>query len=227
VNEHMAARRTIKMGLGAVATGTLITIAGLAGAPAGASTGDPAPASYEGNLDCADLGLPHEFKIDAQPSNGVYGPITITNVELVDGRLEFDWSSASAWDAVLVKQADGGLVYEYVPERASDEDVQTVAGQNSGGISHVTFCADDDTPPTTVPETTTTVPETTTTAAEVPTTEAQVLGIVVTRPAPKVLGAQTLPVTGLDSVPLAAAGVGLVLLGGAGMLISARRMRLS
>jgi len=231
VREHTAVRRTIKMGLGAVATGTLITIVGLAASPAGASTGDANPVPYDGNPDCADIGFTAagdvQYKIDAQPSNGVYGPITISNVESPDGRLEFDWSSESAWDAVLVKQADGGLLYEYVPARMSDEDVQTVAGQNSGGISHVTFCAHEDTTTTTVPETSTTVPETTTTVAETPTTEAQVLGVVLTRaPDPQVQAAQTLPVTGRDTLPLTSAGVGLVLIGGTAMLISGRRARL-
>jgi hypothetical protein len=221
--QHRAARPILEKGIGTMVAGTFLALAGLAAAPAGASTGDADPVAYDGNLDCSDIGYPVEYKIDEQPSNGVYGPITISNVELVDERLEFDWSSGAAWGAVLVKQADGGLRYDYAPARTSDEDVQTVAGKNSGGISHVTFCAAppaEETPPTVV--------DVTTTVVTTPTPDAQVLGVVVTKapaePA-QVLGSQTLPVTGRSTLPLAAVGTGLVAVGASALRISMRRAR--
>lgn len=222
---YRAARPIMEKGIGTMVAGTFLALAGLAATPAGASTGDADPVPYDGNLDCADIGYPVEYKIDEQPSNGVYGPITISNVELVDGRLEFDWSSGSAWDTVLVKQAAGGLRYDYAPARTSDQDVQTVAGKNSGGISHVTFCAaapTEETPPPPVVE----VPPTVATPPA-PLPPAQVLGVVVTKapaePAAQVLGSQTLPVTGRSSLPLAAVGSGLVVVGAGALRVSTRR----
>jgi hypothetical protein len=224
VKTHLGARPIIEKGIGTMVAGTFLALAGLAATPASASTGDADPVPYDGNLDCADIGYPVQYKIDEQPSNGAFGPITISNVELVDGRLEFDWSSGSAWDVVLVKQADGGLRYDYAPARTSDQDVQTVAGKNSGGISHVTFCAAppaEETPPAVVD-----VP---TTVATAPTPDAQVLGVVVTKapapPAAQVVGSQTLPITGRSTLPLAAVGTGLVMVGAGAVRISTRRAR--
>jgi hypothetical protein len=223
VDTHRAARPILEKGIGTMVAGTFLALAGLAATPAGASTGDADPVPYDGNLDCSDIGYPIQYKIDEQPANGTYGPITISNVELVDERLEFDWSSTSAWDVVLVKQADGGLRYGYAPARTSDQDVQTVAGKNSGGISHVTFCAatpTEEAPPPSVVEVPTTV-------VTPPTPEAEVLGVVVTRapaaPAAQVQGAQTLPVTGRSTLPLAAVGSGLVVMGAGALRVSARR----
>jgi hypothetical protein len=95
--------------------------------------GIPAPGSYSVPADPVHL-----------PSGAT---ITISNVETVNGRVEFDWSSDVAWSVVMVKQANGGLVYRYDPAVTHDENVQTVAGQNSGGISHVNFCGPGAVPP--------------------------------------------------------------------------------
>lgn len=160
----MTTRRTglARAGLTAIVAGFLLAIFGFV-APASASVADPEPESYDGNLACADLGYALEFKIDYQPVAGTFDEgdagiqvvgdlpddlfVTISNVESPGGRLEFDWSSNYAWSVVLVKQANGGLKYVYEPPVTSDQNVQTVEGQNEGGISHVTFCG-----PVTPPE---------------------------------------------------------------------------
>jgi LPXTG-motif cell wall-anchored protein len=144
-----------RLGATALIAGLLLTLFGFA-SPSLASTADPSPTAYDGNVDCAAFGYAVEFKINMQPVAGTYEAgdagvevkgelpedlyVTISNVESPGGRLEFDFTSNYAWSLVLVKQADGGLAYHYDPAVTHDENVQTVEGQNSGGISHVTFC---------------------------------------------------------------------------------------
>lgn len=231
MGKQRAARRLLKTGASLLAVGASLLVYGALTSPAGASVQDPSPTPYEDDgatLDCEDLGFEIQFKIDEQPTaktytNGTYS-VTISNVESPGGRLEFDWSSPQFWDVVLVKQANGGLKYEYDPAVKADQNVQTVAGQNQGGISHVTFCSDGVDPTTTTAPTTSEAP--TTSAA--PTTSSSVLGVVVTptTAAAKVLGTQTLPITGSGTTALGTIGAGLVLLGVGLVLIGGRRYRL-
>jgi LPXTG-motif cell wall-anchored protein len=255
VETSRAGRRFIRAGLGALAAGSVLLVAAAVAAPAGASVGDPTPTPYslavEGNLDCGDIGYAIEFKINEQPTNQLYTDgtysVTISNLESPGGRMEFDWSSPQFWDALLVKQADGGLRYDYDPARTSDQDVQTVEGQNSGGISHLTFCSDGVDPTTTTTTegtttttegtttttegTTTTTEGTTTTTEGTTTTQATVLGVVVTpttaKPAVQVLGTQTLPRTGTNTGWLTGLGAGLVLAGASVLLVGGRKARLA
>ena len=126
----------------------------------------------------------YEFKIDATPTNGTYpfteaqsgvvggGSVTISNAGVVSGVYEFDFSSTTTWDAVIVKQADGASVFYYNPERSADTDLypSKTNGQPTGDISHVTFCRDSvvTTTTTTTTEATTTTTEATTTTTEGP-----------------------------------------------------------
>ena len=129
-------------GFAAILTGILLSMVGLGANLADASTKVANPVPYNGNLSCADFGFAYEFKIDEQPTAKTYNigdnkvvtvgavpagtTITISNVELVGGRLEFDWSSNQSWGAVLVKQGSGGLRYPYDPAADNDQNVQTV-----------------------------------------------------------------------------------------------------
>lgn len=150
----MTNRRTglARVGLSAIIAGLLLATFGFTAA-ASASVEDDPPEAYEKNKTCQNFGYDFGFKLEPQgipeekgyivpPSEDLPGgaTITISNVETVNGRVEFDWSSDVAWSAVMVKQADGGLIYEYDPPVMSDQNVQTVEGKNSGGISHVNFC---------------------------------------------------------------------------------------
>ena len=219
-------------------------IAGVAVAPGASATAGRTETSYSGNKTCADFGYDQELKIDEQPTNRTYAlgdpkveaknltgdvQVTISNVELVDGRMEFDWSSNVQWAAVLVKQANGGLFYHYDVPVSADVDVRTVDGQNKGGISHVDFCRNR------TDETTTTEEPTTTT--EEPTTTSSVLGTVVDRPTtsstvettdPTVMGVQVvrdgqLPRTGVESLLAVYAAAGLIAVGLALMAQGRRR----
>ncbi|MGH9085719.1 MAG: LPXTG cell wall anchor domain-containing protein [Acidimicrobiales bacterium] len=239
MDTNRTAQRTMRVGLGALMVGAVMLVGGLA--PAGASVGDPSPDHFDfdsdtKNVDCTDaeFGLNYsiQFKINEQPTAKTYTDgthsVTISNVESPGGRMEFDWSSPEFWDAVIVKQADEGLIYKYDPALKADQNVQTVEGQNSGGISHVTFCSDG-VDPTTSTSSTTTSSTTTTTEATTTTAAATVLGAVVTQPATQVLGAQVLPATGASSTTtmLATLGGVLVLAGGIALLIGGRKARLS
>ncbi|MEO6318943.1 MAG: hypothetical protein ABIP36_09190, partial [Acidimicrobiales bacterium] len=176
---YFQSKRKALAGLLALMLGVVSLLFGT-GTLAGASVKDPTPTTYTGNPSCADLGFTNEFKIDEQPTAKTYNvgdskvatvgtlpagtSVTISNVELVGGRLEFDFASTVAWSTVLVKQSNGGLRYDYVPATTNDQNVQTTV-ENSGGISHVSFCGGS-TPVTTTtegPTTTTTEGPTTTT----------------------------------------------------------------
>jgi LPXTG-motif cell wall-anchored protein len=124
---------------------------------------------------------------------------------------QFNWSMTAGStytagiDFVFVKAGDGGIQYTYVPEATSDTGLN---GGTNIGISHISFCYDQDLtttttagpttttapvvpttqpqppPPTTVPPTTTTAPVTTTTVPSTTTTiPDQVLPTLITRPA--------------------------------------------
>ena len=90
-----------------------------------------------------------EFKIDEMPGNEVYtdGVVTITITNATN--TSFDWSSNIGIDAVYVKSGQGGsVVYLYDPpaEATSGEGLST---RDEKDISHVTFCYDEESPPTT------------------------------------------------------------------------------
>ncbi|MFZ6004400.1 MAG: hypothetical protein ACOYXM_10765 [Actinomycetota bacterium] len=183
---YFQSRSRATAGFAFIFVGTVILAS--VGSFAGASTRVATPVAYDGNLDCGDLGFAYEFKIDGQPEEQTYtvtdpdvaitglvpptATITISNIESPGGRMEFDWASNIVWGAVLVKQGNGGLRYDYVPPALDDQNVQTVEGSNEDGISHVSFCGPAAVTTTTTEATTTTTEGTTTTEATTTTTEA-------------------------------------------------------
>jgi len=140
--------------IGGVGVMTVAMLAGTAGAASAASV-TPTPVN-DGNPTCADFdGSWTQFKLEG----GALGDGTHT-----DGTLEvtisnfqnsssgnpgsFDWSSNIGVDAVLVKAGnDKHNLFVYSPESTGDTDLGPQAGQGNG-ISHISFCYDeDDAPP--------------------------------------------------------------------------------
>lgn len=203
------------------------------------------PTAYAKNKTCADFGYTGEFKIDAQPEEGTYTDgdvkgnvpegfyVEISNVVIDDEGDEksvtFDWASfvpdgddegdgddPSLVSAVMVKFANGGLIWVYSEGASAD-----TAWSTKDSISHVNFCfgnlttttSVDDSTTSSVEDTTTSVDGTTTSLNDTSTTD----GTDGTRRAVSRSaggGAKTLPRTGLVAMlPLIETGFGLVLLG--------------
>ena len=173
---------------------------------AGASNTDKTCVANEGDgQSWTDLKLEGGALSDGTHGDGTLS-VTISNLT----SNSFDWSSNIGVDAVIVKTgADGTNLYRYDPPSESTGDTNLVTpGEN--GISHISFCYDEDPPTTTTAptETTTTVPDevlptvitTTTVPDEVLSTE---------------VSPSTLPFTGSDTGGLALVGLALT---GAGIL---------
>jgi LPXTG-motif cell wall-anchored protein len=85
----------------------------------------------------------------------------------------FDWTSNIGVDAVFVKGGPGGLLYIYDPESTGDTGLHAPVNPNNGkffGLSHVSFCYDEDQATTTTEGPTTSTTEGPTTTTEGPTT---------------------------------------------------------
>jgi len=124
-----------------------------------------------------------ELKLDGGSlSNGVHsdGTLSVTIANLTSN--SFDWSSNIGVDVVIVKTgADGTNLYRYDPPLETTGDTGLITPGNNG-ISHISFCYDDD------PTTTTTTPAQTSTTAPVETTTSipdEVLPTVVTTTVPE------------------------------------------
>ena len=160
-------------------------------------------------------------------TNGIHsdGTLSVTISNLTNN--SFDWSSNIGVDAVIVKTgSDGTNLYRYDPPSESTGDTNLVTpGQN--GISHISFCYDDD-PTTTTTQPTTTQPTTpttqpTTTQPTTPTTiPDEVLPTEVTPTTtdpgevlPTEVTPSTLPFTGIETQNLGLIALALV---GAGVL---------
>ena len=215
-----------RLGAGALIAGAVLVALG-AFAPT-AQAEHATGVAYEGNIDCADLELPFEFKIegwaDGAPPEGDYTntppnefkasdssdapaglTITIDNVIVDDvaKTVTFDWAASTdvgplLINTLLVKVGNGGLQYDYDP--AVSEDTGVVSPKDS--VSHLTFCwggADAQ------------VEETTTTLAAETEADAEVKGVVITAP-------QELPRTGRNDGSLFLIGMGLVTIGAVCMI---------
>ena len=234
----MATKRTkrsglFKTGVATLTGGILLAVGSFAMAPAGAASVAPTQTAL-GNPTCQQLNPAwvNDFKIDAQPSNGVYnvseadsgvvggGTVTISNAGVVNGVFEFDWASTIAWDAVVVKQGDGAQYYDYTPGSTGDTDLtpSTQNQQPTGGISHLLFCRDnvDTTTTTTTEGTTTTTEGTTTTTVASTTTSETVLGTTVTKPDPTT--SETVLGTTVNRLPRTGSGTTVLLLSASGLM---------
>ena len=126
----------------------LLAVAMLA-LPVAANASSVTPTQLEGNPTCADINPSwSQLKVDGIPGNQTYSDsnvsVTISNVTANN---TFDWAADHSIDAVIVKAADGALLYTYDPESFGDT---IVSGPGKYDISHVNFCYDEgDTPPPT------------------------------------------------------------------------------
>jgi hypothetical protein len=151
---HVAQRVRAFGGVGVL---SLAMLAGSAGIAQAASV-SPTPIN-DGNPTCADFnGSWSQFKLEGgQLADGTYGDgtleVTISNYTNSNSGTpgSFDWASNIGVDAVFVKAgSDKHNLYVYDPESLGDTDLGPQAGAGNG-ISHVSFCydedADDPTPP--------------------------------------------------------------------------------
>ena len=118
----------------------------------------------EGNQSCGDLDDTYaaagttwsEIKFEGNElvAGTTKGGVTISNLQVSGaGNFTFDWSSTIGIDAVFVKQAQGPIsniyVYQGQPghtlnaEATGDTGLGPVPGaEQSGGVSHISFCYD-------------------------------------------------------------------------------------
>jgi hypothetical protein len=149
-------RRTVR-GLAGLAAAASLAVA--LAVPAFASHVAPTPIST-GNPTCGDFDASWtEFKLDeGDLANGTYSDgtleVTISNFVNSSGGTpgSFDWESNIGVDAVFVKAGnDKHNLYVYDPEATSDDGLGPQAGQGNG-ISHISFCYDEDVPEESIPE---------------------------------------------------------------------------
>lgn len=143
----MRARTWVSAIASAVLVGSVSLVAAV---PAGAdevaygtSADGVVPTYVAGNPTCADLGYPHEFKIDP-PDSGTYDIDGTNTVTMTTDGYNVDWSSTLAMDLVIVKGGPNADAYLYVPEDLGDADLVTPMNPSGqpAGLSHVSFCYD-------------------------------------------------------------------------------------
>jgi LPXTG-motif cell wall-anchored protein len=206
--------------------GAVILVGALPGG-AGAAVERPSthvsPTEVPGNAPCPE-GLT-ELKVepveDGMFDDGVLF-VTVDVTDTADGPV-FSWTSNIGVDVVIVKGGPNSNVYTYDPESTGDTGLHApeVPSGEFAGLSHISFCYDEDqvTTSTTAEETTsTTAEETTSTTAEETSTTA-------VSPSTTTPGGE-LPKTGSTVSPML--GIGAALLIGGGLLLAyARRFRTS
>jgi LPXTG-motif cell wall-anchored protein len=225
---HQRSRRRYALaGLASMGAGAVILVGALPGG-AGAAVERPSthvsPTEVPGNAPCPE-GLT-ELKVepveDGAFDDGVLF-VTVDVTDTADGPV-FSWTSNIGVDVVIVKGGPNSNVYTYDPESTGDTGLHAPVNPNNDkffGLSHISFCYDEDqvTTSTTAEETTsTTAEETTSTTAEETSTTA-------VSPSTTTPGGE-LPKTGSTVSPML--GIGAALLIGGGLLLAyARRFRTS
>jgi hypothetical protein len=145
--DHVAQRIRAIGGVGFL---SIAMLAGTAGVAHAASV-TPTPIN-DGNPTCADFNAAWtQFKLEgAQLADGTYSDgtleVTISGYVASDSGTpgSFDWTSNIGVDAVFVKAgSDKHNLYVYDPESLGDTDLDPQAG-NGNGISHISFCYDED-----------------------------------------------------------------------------------
>jgi LPXTG-motif cell wall-anchored protein len=193
----------------------------------------------EGNATCAELAPEGaswtELKVEpVEDGTFTDGTLTVTIdvTDTEDGPV-FDWTSNIGVDAVFVKGGPGGLLYVYDPEATGDTGLHAPVNPSNGkffGLSHVSFCYDEDQATTTTTEATTTTTEApTTSTTEAPTTSTTEAPTTSTTEAPTtsttvlaVTPPGELPKTGGGSQGLLIAAGIILLLGGGALLASTK-----
>ena len=218
-------RRHALAGLASIGAGAAILVGALPGG-AGAAVERPSthvdPTEVSGNVRCPE-GLT-ELKVEPV-ADGTFTDDTLTVTidvrDTAEGQV-FDWTSNIGVDVVIVKGGPNSNVYTYDPESTGDTGLHApeVPSGEFAGLSHISFCYDEDqaTTSTTAEETTsTTAEETTSTTAEETSTTAV---------SPSTTTPGELPRTGSTVSPMLAVGAAL-LIGGGLLLAYARRFRAS
>jgi LPXTG-motif cell wall-anchored protein len=229
---HQTSRRRYALaGLASMGAGAVILVGALPGnVGAAPQQSTPSTTVVPGNPTCGDLApegtswteLKVEPVADGTFDDGVLF-VTVDVTDTADGPV-FDWTSNIGVDAVFVKGGPNGTLYLYDPESTGDTGLHAPVNPNNDkffGLSHISFCYDEDqaTTSTTAEETTsTTAEETTSTTAEETSTTA-------VSPSTTTPGGE-LPKTGSTVSPML--GIGAALLIGGGLLLAyARRFRTS
>jgi hypothetical protein len=165
--ENSCSQRRIAVGVALMAFGTVGLVAAN---PASAHLGAPVQASepthVTGNATCGDLAPDGanwtELKVEPVV-NGTSSDGTLTVTIVVDENgpngPTFDWTSDIGVDAVFVKGGPDGNLYLYDPESTGDSGLHAPTNPANGkyyGLSHVSFCYDEDDTTTTTSSTTTT-----------------------------------------------------------------------
>lgn len=169
------------LGLAAAALGAaalLVALVGTAEAGGPVSGNGVVPSHPDGsNLTCKDFNPSwSEVKSDP-PQNGTLNlpggaTITISNLQTGGSQASFDWSASGVLvSAVFVKQGTTAhSLYLYSPPSAGDTGLGPEPGLNqSGGISHISFCWNPEQPTPTPTPTDTPTPTATATATPTPT----------------------------------------------------------
>lgn len=105
------------------------------------------PEEVNGNPTCADRRLgTHSFKLEPV-QEGTYSLDGVNEVEVtLQENSTFDWNSDIGIDAVIVKGGPKANVYEYDPEKDSDEGLHAPENEKSEedyySLSHISFCFD-------------------------------------------------------------------------------------
>jgi LPXTG-motif cell wall-anchored protein len=219
-------RRYALAGLASLGAGAVILVGALPGGAGAAVEGAAthvSPTEVPGNARCPD-GLT-ELKVEPV-EDGTFTDDTLTVMvdvrDTPEGQV-FDWTSNIGVDVVIAKGGPNSNVYTYDPESTGDTGLHApvVSSGKFAGLSHISFCYDEDqaTTSTTAEETTsTTMEETTSTTAEETSTTA-------VSPSTTTPGGE-LPRTGSTVSPML--GIGAALLIGGGLLLAyARRLRSS
>jgi LPXTG-motif cell wall-anchored protein len=220
-------RRHALIGLASMVAGLVILVAAPTGnVGAAAQQATPSTSVVEGNPTCGDLApagaswieLKVEPVVDGTFSDGML-TVTIDVSDTPDGPV-FDWTSNIGVDAVFVKGGPNGTLYLYDPPAESTGDTGLHAPVNPNndkffGLSHVSFCYDEDQETTTTSTTSSTTSTTSTTMGESTTTTA--MGAVTTT-----TPSGELPRTGSTAGPMLGIGAAL-LVGGAALVGYARR----
>jgi len=226
-------RRHAIAGLASMVAGIAIIVAAPAGDVGAAAQQQATPSTsiVEGNQTCAGLApegtswteLKVEPVADGTFTDGVL-TVTVEVTDTPDGPV-FDWTSNIGVDAVFVKGGPiGGTLYVYDPpaESTGDTGLHSPVNPQNGkfsGLSHISFCYDEDQATTsTTEEETTTTESTTTTTMGGSTTSTTAISAVSTTTTPS----GELPRTGSTTGPMLALGAAL-LVGGAALVGYARR----
>jgi len=140
----MSARPTTYSKRAAYAVATIIAaLLALPGVAAAAVTIQ----RVDGNPNCASVGAGlRELKLEPVNSRTLSDGKLIVSTD-VKGRF-FDWTADRGVDVVIVKGGPNASIYRYSPEATGGQGLSApMNGNQPYGLSHISFCWDEDPPP--------------------------------------------------------------------------------